>query len=95
MTQTATLTKLEKQINTIQEFIGKLMERESSSVRQGDYCSIIEMLEQIKNDPLYINAPELLEMCQAMYFVTKHEEKLDKEWALEALTSTISKARGL
>jgi hypothetical protein len=37
-----------KEINTIQEFIGELMEREESSVRQGDYCTIIEMLEELK-----------------------------------------------
>lgn len=37
-----------KEINTIQEHISKLMERESSSVRQGDYCSIIEMLDELK-----------------------------------------------
>lgn len=48
MTQTKPLSRIEKEINTIQEFVGTLMEREESSVRQGNYCSIVEMLDELK-----------------------------------------------
>lgn len=44
----STHKRIKNLLKSVEDLIGDLMKREESSMRQGDYCSIITMLDDVK-----------------------------------------------